>query len=240
MYKWYEQAAKCYVYLRDVSAKQEQAQEQEQKPKWEAAFQRSEWFKRGWTLQELIAPRVVEFFSKEGTKIGDKKSLLEQIQQVTGISTEALRGKPLTEVSEQERFSWTARRQTTVDEDAVYCLLGIFGVCIPLIYGEGQQKALVRLQREIRLLDNPDLYAIKEAAWVVPFERNPRFTGREAQLAELEGKLTVNTSTVKVAVVGLGGVGKTQLVLEMLYRYKEKHKGCSIIWIAATSREAIE
>lgn len=70
---------------------------------------------------------------------------------------------------------------------------------------------------------------------MVPFKRNPRFTIRDAQFAELEGKLAVNTGTTKVAVVRLGGVGKTLLVLELLYRYKEKHKGCSIIGIVVTS-----
>lgn len=141
MYKWYEQATKCYVYLPDVSARRE----------WEATFQQSEWFERGWTLQELIAPHVVEFFSVEGQKLGDKESLLKHLQQITGISIEALQGKSPSKISEQERFSWTVGRRTTVDEDVVYCLLGIFGVHMPLIYGEGQQKARARLRREIQL-----------------------------------------------------------------------------------------
>lgn len=118
MYKWHEQATKCYVYLPDVSAEQE----------WEADFHESEWFKRGWTLQELIAPRVVEFFSVDGRKLGDKQSLEQRIQQISGISIEVLQGKSLTEVSEYERFSWTIGRQTIVDEDTVYCLLSLFGV----------------------------------------------------------------------------------------------------------------
>jgi tetratricopeptide (TPR) repeat protein len=73
----------------------------------------------------------------------------------------------------------------------------------------------------------------------VPFERNPRFTGRESQLAELEGKLFPGDHTAKIAITGLGGVGKTQLVLELLYRTKDKHKHCLIIWIPATSGESL-
>lgn len=73
----------------------------------------------------------------------------------------------------------------------------------------------------------------------MPFERNPRFTGRESQLAELEGKLFTGDHTAKIAITGLGGVGKTQLVLELLYRTKDKHKHCLIIWIPATSGESL-
>jgi tetratricopeptide (TPR) repeat protein len=74
----------------------------------------------------------------------------------------------------------------------------------------------------------------------VPFERNPRFTGRESQLAQLEGKLFARDNTTKIAVAGLGGVGKTQLVLELLYRTRQMHQNCSIIWIPVTNMESLE
>jgi tetratricopeptide (TPR) repeat protein len=73
----------------------------------------------------------------------------------------------------------------------------------------------------------------------VPFERNPRFTGRKLQLAEIEGKLFTRDHTAKIAITGLGGVGKTQLVLELLYLMKDKHKHCLIIWIPATNGESL-
>jgi tetratricopeptide (TPR) repeat protein len=73
----------------------------------------------------------------------------------------------------------------------------------------------------------------------VPFERNPRFTGRKPQLAEIEGKLFTRDHTAKIAITGLGGVGKTQLVLELLYLMKDKHKHCLIIWIPATNGESL-
>lgn len=152
MYNWYSHADKCYVYLPDVPTKQGQ--------EWEAAFQKSEWFERGWTLQELIAPRIVKFFSIDGQILGDKQSLQQQIHQITGVSIEVLQGKSLTEVSEQERFSWTTGRQTKVEEDAVYCLLGIFGVHMPLIYSEGYSKARARLRREIQIQTRPELHTV--------------------------------------------------------------------------------
>ncbi|GIJ91451.1 hypothetical protein Asppvi_010416 [Aspergillus pseudoviridinutans] len=81
--------------------------------------------------------------------------------------------------------------------------------------------------------------AARRRTWLVPFERNPLFTGRESQLSELEGKLFTMDHTAKIAITGLGGVGKTQLVLELLYRTKDKHKHCLIIWIPATNRESL-
>ena len=101
-----------------------------------------------------------------------------------------------------------------MEEDGSYCLLGIFDIQMPPIYGEGRQKALDRLKRKIQKSSNHAISVSKRAPWLVPFERNPRFTGRESQLAELEGMVFVKDSTTKVAVTGLGGVGKTQLVLE--------------------------
>ena len=79
-----------------------------------------------------------------------------------------------------------------------------------------------------------------DAPWIVPFDRNPRFTGRESQLTKLEEKLVIGDQTTKIAITGLGGVGKTQLVLELVYRTRAKHNNCSIIWIPATNRESLE
>ncbi|KAF7507643.1 hypothetical protein GJ744_010196 [Endocarpon pusillum] len=81
--------------------------------------------------------------------------------------------------------------------------------------------------------------ATQRTPWIVPFEKNPRFTGRESQLAQLEEMLFATDRTTKVAIMGLGGVGKTQLALELIFRTKEKHADCSIIWIPATNTEAL-
>lgn len=121
-------------------------------------------------------------------------------------------------------MSWAAKRETTCEEDAAYCLLGIFDIHMPLIYGEVRKKALIRLQKEIQWSLHLTLLLSKDnAPWIVLFERNPRFTGRESQLAQLDERLFAKDQTTKVAITGLGGVGKTQLVLELLYRTKDKH-----------------
>jgi Heterokaryon incompatibility protein (HET) len=85
MFRWYRNAAKCYVYLSDVSRTTLSADGKPSQPPWESSFRKSRWFTRGWTLQELVAPAVVEFFSKEGEKFGNKSSLERHIHEVTGF-----------------------------------------------------------------------------------------------------------------------------------------------------------
>jgi Heterokaryon incompatibility protein (HET) len=148
MFCWYRHAVKCYVYLSDVS-KNEHDQTSLSFQPWEATFRSSRWFTRGWTLQELIAPRTVEFFSLEGNRLGDKKSLEQQVHEVTGVTVKALQGNTLRDFSVAERMSWAEERKTKRGEDKAYSLLGIFNVHIPLIYGEGQENALRRLREEI-------------------------------------------------------------------------------------------
>lgn len=135
MFRYYSSAVKCYVYLADVESEED--------------FGASRWFTRGWTLQELLAPRTVEFFSKEGELLGTKLSLESEISRITGIPGAALRGRELASFSVEERMGWAKTRTTTLKEDKAYCLLGIFGVFLPLIYGEGEAHALLRLQEEI-------------------------------------------------------------------------------------------
>jgi hypothetical protein len=120
MFRWYSAAARCYVYLSDVPDLQD--------PTAESAFATSRWFTRGWTLQELVAPKKVEFFSRNGESLGYKESRVQQIHEITGIAIGALQGKPVSQFSIADRMSWAARRQTTREEDAAYCLLGILGM----------------------------------------------------------------------------------------------------------------
>lgn len=144
MFRWYQKADRCYVYLSDVSASRREAGD----PYW-FQFRTSRWFTRGWTLQELLAPSSVEFFTREGLRLGDKKGLDQQIHEITRIAVTALQNRPLTHFTTEERFRWAANRNTTKEEDWAYCLLGIFGVHMPLIYGEGKKNAFRRLKREI-------------------------------------------------------------------------------------------
>ncbi|KAK3350317.1 WD40-repeat-containing domain protein [Lasiosphaeria hispida] len=146
MFRWYHNAAKCYVYLTDVSPCQQDANDN---PGWEVAFRKSRWFTRGWTLQELIAPEVVEFFSEDRKHLGNKKSLAQHIHNTTGIPLGALQGNPLSDFSFELRMSWIENRSTTREEDRAYCLFGIFDVQMPLRYGEGEERAFGRLREEI-------------------------------------------------------------------------------------------
>jgi hypothetical protein len=148
MFRWYQDATKCYVYLPDVSQPCSVSADKSNVA-WELAFQKSEWFTRGWTLQELVAPASVDFFSREGKLVGNKTSLEQQICEITGIPVKALRGDLLSDFSIAERMSWAASRETYRQEDKAYSLLGIFDVKMPLIYSEGKDKALQRLREEI-------------------------------------------------------------------------------------------
>jgi hypothetical protein len=148
MFRWYREATKCYVYLPDVSRPRSDSTDGSNKP-WELTFRKSEWFTRGWTLQELIAPASVDFFSEEGKLLGNKASLERHICEITGIPVNALRGSPLPDFSVAERMSWAAGRVTYRKEDKAYSLFGIFGVFLPIIYGEGQEHAFQRLQEAV-------------------------------------------------------------------------------------------
>lgn len=154
MFRWYRDAVKCYVYLSDVSLPPFDHAAVDFTKAWELQFRKSRWFTRGWTLQELIAPASVEFYSKEGKLLGDKVSLEQVICQITGIPVKAFQGSPLSDFDVPQRMAWANTRQTTREEDSVYSLLGIFGVHMPLIYGERREYSLRRLHDEINKLPN--------------------------------------------------------------------------------------
>ncbi|RPD53324.1 HET-domain-containing protein [Lentinus tigrinus ALCF2SS1-7] len=148
MYVWYRTAAMCYALLDDVPSG-----EDPHAPN--SAFRRSRWFTRGWTLQELIAPASVIFLADDWTIIGPKWRLAPLLEKVTGIDRRVLTHKrPLDDVSIACRMSWAAGRKTRRIEDEAYSLMGLFGVYMPTIYGEGKH-AFVRLQEEI-IKKSPD------------------------------------------------------------------------------------
>jgi len=124
MFRWYQRAEKCYVYLADVSTKPGKRKRKRHddvvQNTCEEGFRESRWFTRGWTVQELLAPTSVEFFSKEGSYLGDKKSRQQEIHEVTGIPIPALQGERLSQFSVKQRFSWIEPRQTSQEEDLAY------------------------------------------------------------------------------------------------------------------------
>ncbi|KAI1747499.1 heterokaryon incompatibility protein-domain-containing protein [Xylaria castorea] len=148
MFRWYQDAVICYAHLADVS---DSIDEHSLVP----ALTKSRWFTRGWTLQELLAPREIVFFSKNWQNLMTKIHSVDILSTITGIEREYLEGGPLEDASAAKKMSWAAHRQTSRTEDIAYCLPGIFDVTMPLIYGEGK-KAFKRLQEEILKADSDD------------------------------------------------------------------------------------
>lgn len=157
MYRWYEEAVICIAYIEDASP---------HLPIWKWSNDNIRWFTRGWTLQELIAPREVEFFDVSWSSHGTRTQYATELSYITGIHLEAFERQnvwsriqrrrvardgrePVRSFSIAQRMSWAAKRTTTRPEDLAYCLLGFFDVNMPLLYGEGSTKAFIRLQEEI-------------------------------------------------------------------------------------------
>lgn len=138
MFEWYRKAQVCYAYLSDVPTAEENPYDVA------SNFRESKWFTRGWTLQELLAPDRVEFFDRNWKPIGTKLGFTDLIQSITGITHLV----DYHEASVAQKLSWASQRETTRLEDQAYCLLGLFNVHMPLLYGEGP-KAFLRLQQEI-------------------------------------------------------------------------------------------
>jgi hypothetical protein len=144
MYRWYQDAKVCYAYLSDLKAADNI----------KLALPECRWFTRGWCLQELIAPSAVWFYDSNWDYVGSKDELSQLLFDITQINKEVLRDSNLVaSVPVARRMSWAAKRETSREEDLAYCLLGIFGVNMPMLYGEGP-NAFLRLQEQIVLSSN--------------------------------------------------------------------------------------
>ncbi|OTB00169.1 hypothetical protein M426DRAFT_43871, partial [Hypoxylon sp. CI-4A] len=173
MFIWYRDSQVCYAYLADVQVKTD-------------TFPKSRWFTRGWTLQELLAPNRVVFFDRRWIVLGERNEMADIISRITKIHVGVLAGhSTVHEYSIAQRMSWAADRQTTRAEDTAYCLLGIFDISMPLLYGE-QTHAFIRLQREIIKVSNDqsilawDSWGLNIPAWTSALAPSPdefRFCG---------------------------------------------------------------
>lgn len=145
MFSYYRRASWCIAYLEDVNFTSHI-----QPHFGPGLFASSRWFKRGRTLQELIAPDHITFTAHDWMELGSKHRFMSEIHAITSIDTRALQDPDwMRSESIGSRMSWTAGGDTTRDEDQSYCLTGIFDVNMPLLYGEGGVKAFIRLQEEI-------------------------------------------------------------------------------------------
>jgi hypothetical protein len=153
MFQWYKSAGICFAYLADVPASPDPTDA-------DSPFSLSRWFTRGWTLQELLAPSEMKFLADDWTEIGDRTKFCSRISNITGIPTSFLLGKDLRHASVARRLSWASCRKTTKAEDIAYCLLGIFDIQMPLLYGEREFGAFRRLQQEImKTSDDQSVFA---------------------------------------------------------------------------------
>lgn len=161
MYEWYSRASVCYVYLSDVSVL---AQNDDEKADREKKLKDCRWFTRGWTLQELLAPKYVKFFDKDWINFGSRRSLVPDLVSITGIDATHLERPHWASIA--TRMSWASSRKTTRVEDVAYCLLGLFEVNMPLLYGEGV-NAFQRLQHEIlKAWDDESIFAWRNESLV--------------------------------------------------------------------------
>lgn len=141
MFQWYREAKVCYAYLEDV--------EHQPKARQIDQLRTCRWFTRGWTVQELLAPKTVKFYDHNWSMIGTKIALVKDIADITSIDEKVLLdSSEVTRQSIAQRMSWFARRKTTRKEDIAYCMMGIFDVNMLAMYGEGN-KAFIRLQEGI-------------------------------------------------------------------------------------------
>lgn len=189
MFRWYKRSHICFVFLSDLLSFER---------KFFAHYlPRCRWFTRGWTLQELIASREIEFYDRGWNLIGTNDSLLNLLVQITEIDVHVLNDSDLLQtVPVARRMSWAASRQTSRVEDLAYCLFGIFDVHLPLIYGEGQ-KAFIRLQEAIAQEKNDlSLFAwISADENLLPLHRRREFRGILAE-SPSEFKDCSNLSTI--------------------------------------------
>ena len=165
MYRWYQEAAVCYVYLADLEGQKDgpplkkdcpltdadlrHGGETTSKRYWSALFREAIWFRRGWTLQELIAPSRLRFYDRNWNLIGDLRDLASTVSEITGIHLSMLHHAQMpSDFSIAQRMCWAAGRETTRPEDRAYSLLGLLDMSIDIRYGEGK-KAFIRLQEAI-------------------------------------------------------------------------------------------
>jgi ankyrin repeat protein len=227
MYYWYEQAAVCYAFLADVPT--------------EKPFEESRWFSRGWTLQELIAPSRVVFFGEDWTMLEFTVNRQNVVAKSTGIPVDILlHEKDLDEFSIAQRMSWASGRQTSRIEDRAYSLMGLFGINMPLIYGE-KEMAFIRLQQEIMKISNDhSIFAWRSKDSIDGFPTSPAAFSNSHNIVQtnprrsLDDPFTVDNRGVHLYArfMGIGRRGLGMIILNCKEIY-------SAIYIAIYARDIL-
>jgi hypothetical protein len=225
MYRWYRDAEVCIVYLGDIPKPRPDGYTTASEIA-RTSLKSSRWVRRGWTLQELIAPAVCRFYFQDWTLLGEKVEFLKELSDATGIPIRVLdESSSIDEVSVAERMSWAAHRQSTRVEDVAYCLLGIFDIHMPLLYGEGT-KAFIRLQEEIlRTTDDYSLFS-----WCATTSEQSTYRGLLARHPEefqhcqsVERENVISTFPIGLTPIGL------RVQLEFLPDSKDKSRVLALI-----------
>jgi hypothetical protein len=205
MYRWYQQSSFCIVYLEDADTVRTPGSELSRRPEIAAKLRAFRWITRGWTLQELIAPKRLSFYDRHWEIIGSKNTLSPIVAKVTGIPLSVLHTGDLMQSSVAQKMSWAANRKTTRAEDRAYSLMGLFGIHMPMLYGEGD-NAFRRLQEEImRTTPDDSIFAWRTVEGSLSgycgllakspddFERSQHVTKGRAQFASSNLGLTFET-----------------------------------------------
>ena len=202
MYRWYANAAVCYAYLVDVRWDSSEGENRRN-------FESSVWFTRGWTLQELLASPQIHFYDADWKMIGTKEDFSTAIAATTRISQYHLERPKAACVA--TKFSWISKRKTSRVEDLAYCMLGLFEVNMPLLYGEGE-KAFMRLQLEIiRKTDDESIFAWRDhsnsitfggmlATWPTFFADSGHMTTRRYMRSEIVKAYAITNRGLEIQV----------------------------------------
>ena len=214
MFQYYALSRMCYAFLRDVRAINRSVHEYtrvgpetycgehsrvDDCPKYaDPEFARSRWHRRGWILQELLASQFLVFVSANWEVLGDKHELAAVLERITQIPQEVLRfEKDFADVSIAQRMSWAARRRTTRVEDQAYSLMGIFGINMPTLYGEGRM-AFYRLQEEIMKASTDTSLFAWNSRESMTYGTYPYRTEEQTEFLDLEHLLAPDPSVFKL------------------------------------------
>ncbi|KAI0692865.1 hypothetical protein C8T65DRAFT_617430 [Cerioporus squamosus] len=227
MFRYYSLADVCYAFLRDVPSKGPLVEEEDV----ERSFSISVWHERGWTLQELIAPPYVLFLNRDWDIIASKTDHAHTLEEITKVPAQVLRHEyGLEDVSVAARMSWAANRKTTRPEDEAYCLLGIFSINMPTLYGEGR-RAFQRLQEEV-MKNYPDTTLF---AWGTPWEYSTEAAWIAGQMASSH-LLTDHSYLLAPAPSAFGNSGGLVHSMPTVEAEKQKQRSSSSLSLVSLSR----